>query len=198
MISNKNFIIYKDLDLVELYNFDIKFVFIWLHLKKKWIYLCCNYFKDSWLGNRIWKSLIFRDGWHKQPSLKIAFSETVLLTEPPLKMDSFLEADFLMEPPLKLISSNGCIATVPPAKVSDGVLRQPLLLEKRSASKNHFYTNGCQHQIWVFFDAVVPQQQPKFLNFGSCSTLVLLRLTSTTPLMLFRDRLEARNGSHSY
>ena len=34
MISNKNFINYKVLDLVELYNFDIKFVFIRLHLKK--------------------------------------------------------------------------------------------------------------------------------------------------------------------
>jgi len=43
-----------------------------------------------------------------------------------------------MEPPLKFISSNGCIAIVPPAKVSDGVLRQPLLLEKGDASKKSF------------------------------------------------------------
>jgi hypothetical protein len=57
MISNKNFINYKVLNLVELYNFDINFVFIRLHLKKIIIYLCCSYFKD---------------GWHKQPSLKIA------------------------------------------------------------------------------------------------------------------------------
>ena len=34
MISNKKFINYKVLDLVELYNFDINFVFIQLHLKK--------------------------------------------------------------------------------------------------------------------------------------------------------------------
>ena len=34
MISNKNFINYKVLDLVDLYNFDINFVFIRLHLKK--------------------------------------------------------------------------------------------------------------------------------------------------------------------
>jgi hypothetical protein len=34
MILNKKFINYKVLDLVELYNFDITFVFIQLHLKK--------------------------------------------------------------------------------------------------------------------------------------------------------------------
>jgi hypothetical protein len=36
MISNKNFINYKVLDLVKLYNFDINFVYIWLHLKRIW------------------------------------------------------------------------------------------------------------------------------------------------------------------
>jgi hypothetical protein len=34
MISNKKFINYKVLDLIEVYNFDIKFVFIRLYLKK--------------------------------------------------------------------------------------------------------------------------------------------------------------------
>jgi hypothetical protein len=34
MISNKNFINYKVLDLVELYNFYINFVFIQIYLKK--------------------------------------------------------------------------------------------------------------------------------------------------------------------
>ena len=34
MISNKNFINYKVLDLVELFYFDINFIFIRLHLKK--------------------------------------------------------------------------------------------------------------------------------------------------------------------
>jgi hypothetical protein len=32
----------------------------------------------------------------------MAFLEAVLLTEPPLKMDTFLAADFLMEPPLNI------------------------------------------------------------------------------------------------
>jgi hypothetical protein len=50
MISNKKFINYKILDLVELYNFDINFVFIQLYLKKMWIYLYHNYFKDGWLS----------------------------------------------------------------------------------------------------------------------------------------------------
>jgi hypothetical protein len=34
MISNKNFINYKVLDLIEPYNIDINFVFIQLYLKK--------------------------------------------------------------------------------------------------------------------------------------------------------------------
>ena len=34
MISNKNFINYKVLDLVELYNFYINFIFIQLHLNE--------------------------------------------------------------------------------------------------------------------------------------------------------------------
>jgi hypothetical protein len=33
-ISNENFVKYKVLDLVKLYNFDIKFVFIRIHIKK--------------------------------------------------------------------------------------------------------------------------------------------------------------------
>ena len=37
-----------------------------------------------------------------------------------------------------MISSNVFIATVPFAKVSDSVLRQPLLLEKGDVSKIHF------------------------------------------------------------
>jgi hypothetical protein len=42
MIWNKNFIKYNVLDLTEVYNFDISFIFIRLYLKK--IYLCCVYF----------------------------------------------------------------------------------------------------------------------------------------------------------
>ena len=34
MISNKTFMNYNILDLVELYNFDINFIFIRLHVKK--------------------------------------------------------------------------------------------------------------------------------------------------------------------
>jgi hypothetical protein len=34
MVSNKKFINYKVLDLIEFYNFDINFIFIRLHLKK--------------------------------------------------------------------------------------------------------------------------------------------------------------------
>jgi hypothetical protein len=45
MISNKKFIKYKVLDLVELYNFDINFILIQLRLYKIWIYLCCSYFQ---------------------------------------------------------------------------------------------------------------------------------------------------------
>ena len=40
MISNKIFINCKVLDLVELYNFDIRFVFIQLHLKKRYEFIC--------------------------------------------------------------------------------------------------------------------------------------------------------------
>ena len=47
MISNKNVIIYEVLDRVELYKFDIKFIFIRLHLKKLLIYLCSIYFKGE-------------------------------------------------------------------------------------------------------------------------------------------------------
>ena len=40
-----------------------------------------------------------------------------------------------------MICSNGCIDTVSPTKISDGVLKQPLLLEKeRRLKKNHFFT----------------------------------------------------------
>jgi hypothetical protein len=62
-----------------------------------------------------------------------------------------------MELPLKLISSNSCIATVPPAKVSDGMLRQPLLLEKGDASINHLCTS-VRHisvkLIWLYIDYI--------------------------------------------
>ena len=58
MISNKNFINYKVLDLVELYNFDINFIFIRLHLKK-YEFICV--------------AAIFKDGWLSQPPLKIDF-----------------------------------------------------------------------------------------------------------------------------
>jgi len=44
MILDKKFINYKVLDLVELYNFDINFVFIQFHLEKIWIYLYYNHF----------------------------------------------------------------------------------------------------------------------------------------------------------
>jgi len=57
MISNKNFIKYKVLDLVEQYNFNIDFVFIRLHLRYEFI---CT-------------TTIFKDGWISQPSLKIDF-----------------------------------------------------------------------------------------------------------------------------
>ena len=58
MISNKNFINYKVLDLVELYNFDINFVFIRLYLKK-YEFICA--------------SAIFKDGGLSQRPLKIEF-----------------------------------------------------------------------------------------------------------------------------
>ena len=56
-----------------------------------------------------------------------------------------------------MISSNGYIATVSPAKVSDNVLRQPLLLEKEDASKNHFRTSvgkSCRldgTKVWLHY-----------------------------------------------
>jgi hypothetical protein len=90
MISNTNFINYKVLNLVDVYNFDINFVSIRLHLKKDTNLFVLQLFLSTVdLVNYLWKLLIFRDGWHKQPSLKITFSEAVLLTEPPLKMDIF-------------------------------------------------------------------------------------------------------------
>jgi hypothetical protein len=106
MISNKNFINYKILDLVELYIFNIKFVFIRLYLKKDMNLYVLHLFLRTvdpplkFDFQRWFSSLIFRDSWHKQPSLKVAFSEAILLTEPPLNL--FLEADFLMELPLKI------------------------------------------------------------------------------------------------
>jgi hypothetical protein len=108
MISNKNFINYKVLNLVELYNFDINFIFIRLHLKNMNLFVLQLFLRMFDLVNRsknhsVSKNCIFRDGWHKQTSLKIEFLEAVLLTEPPLKMDTFLEADFLREPPLKMV-----------------------------------------------------------------------------------------------
>ena len=33
---------YKVVDCIEIYNFNIKFVFIWLYLKRLWIYLYCS------------------------------------------------------------------------------------------------------------------------------------------------------------
>ena len=38
MTLNEKVINYKVLDLVILYNFDIKFDFIWDHMKKLWIF----------------------------------------------------------------------------------------------------------------------------------------------------------------
>jgi hypothetical protein len=38
MTLNKKFINYKILDLIILYNFDIKFDFIWDQMKKLWIF----------------------------------------------------------------------------------------------------------------------------------------------------------------
>jgi hypothetical protein len=74
------------------------------------------------LVNCLWKSLIFREGWHKQPSLKIIFSEAVLFTEPPLKMNAFLEVDFLMEPPLKIDFQQRSRSYSAPNDVRGGVL----------------------------------------------------------------------------
>jgi len=44
MTLNENFINYKVLDLVILHNFDIKFDFIWNHMKKLWFFFCMEPF----------------------------------------------------------------------------------------------------------------------------------------------------------
>ena len=59
MISNKNYIYYKVLDLVELYNFDINFIFIRLHLKKYEFICVAAIFKDGFVNT------IFRGGYLK-------------------------------------------------------------------------------------------------------------------------------------
>ena len=41
--KNQNIFNYKVVDYVEDYNFDIKFVFIQIHIKKLWIIFWCNY-----------------------------------------------------------------------------------------------------------------------------------------------------------
>jgi hypothetical protein len=61
MISNKNFINHKVLDLVELYNFDIKFVFIRLYLKYMNLFVLHLFLRTVDLVNHLWKS-IFRGG----------------------------------------------------------------------------------------------------------------------------------------
>jgi hypothetical protein len=47
MISNKKFINYKVLDRVELYNLDINFVFIRLHLKRYEFICAAAIFQDG-------------------------------------------------------------------------------------------------------------------------------------------------------
>jgi hypothetical protein len=54
--------------------------------------------------------------------LKIVFSEAVLLTGPPLKMDTFLEMDFLKESPLKWSFSDSHGSIVIPGDVRGGML----------------------------------------------------------------------------
>jgi hypothetical protein len=58
MISNKHFINYKVLDLVDLYNFDTKFVLRLTSFKKIWFFCATT---------------IPKDGWLSQPPLKIDF-----------------------------------------------------------------------------------------------------------------------------
>lgn len=47
MIWNEKVVIYKVVDPFDVYNFDIKFVFIRLYLKKLWILLCYTYFLEA-------------------------------------------------------------------------------------------------------------------------------------------------------
>ena len=49
---------YKIFDLINLYHFCIKFVFIWDHMKNLWIVLHYT---------------IFRGGWHHHPPLEMFF-----------------------------------------------------------------------------------------------------------------------------
>jgi hypothetical protein len=57
-------------------------------------------------------------------------------------MDMFLGAVFLMEPSLKIDLQQRCLATMPPAKITDGFLSQQPLLEIGAICKNNFYTSG--------------------------------------------------------
>jgi len=47
MTLNESVVNYKILDLIKLYNFDIKFVFIRNHIKKLWNFLCKNIYRDG-------------------------------------------------------------------------------------------------------------------------------------------------------
>jgi hypothetical protein len=76
MISNKNFIDYKVLDLVELYNFDINFCLYPTSFKKDMnLFVLHLFLRTVDLANRLWKS-IFRGG-----CLKRTVSENHLLSE---------------------------------------------------------------------------------------------------------------------
>jgi len=47
MTLNESVVNYKILDLMKLYNFDIKFVFIRNHMKKLWNFLSKNICRDG-------------------------------------------------------------------------------------------------------------------------------------------------------
>jgi hypothetical protein len=82
MILNKNFINYKVLDPVKLYNFDINFVFLRFILKRYEFICVVAIFKG---GYRLWKS-IFRYGCLKRTaSENHSFSETVDISNRPWK-----------------------------------------------------------------------------------------------------------------
>ena len=64
MTLNEKFVNYKVLDLVILYNFDIKFDFIQNHMEKN-----INFFDTICRGGPCHQ--IFREGWPHHPPLKM-------------------------------------------------------------------------------------------------------------------------------
>jgi len=72
MTLNESVVNYKILDLIKLYNFDIKFVFIRNHMKKLWNFLSKNICRDG-SYHRPPKEIVIEGRVTHHPLLKMHF-----------------------------------------------------------------------------------------------------------------------------